>query len=234
MNEIYIWHHLGLGDHVTCNAIVRNYCKKYDKVNLFVKDRNLKNVQYMFRDLNNLEFIHGKGDQDEFVRYYLDLHRFINLLMLRFDNAEIQQSGLNFDELFYKKANIPFNRKFEDCYIPRNEEKEDEVCKIMNPSGEPYVFIHQDSERGHLMNMDHIKDKSLKVISSDFKLDETKTYLIFDYMKLIEEAQEVHVMESSFKCMIDGYIKEKENMFFHKYMRPGVSAIGRNYWNIIN
>lgn len=37
MKEIYIWHHLGLGDHFHCNALVRNIAKDYDKVFLFVK-----------------------------------------------------------------------------------------------------------------------------------------------------------------------------------------------------
>ena len=119
-------------------------------------------------------------------------------------------------------------KKFEDFYVKRDEKIENEVCAILNPMNTPYAFIHQDTTRGYIMNLDYIKDKNLKII------EPLNDHLIFHHMKLIEEAQEVHVMESAFKCMIDGYIKQKENMFFHKYMREGVSAVGRAYWNIIN
>jgi hypothetical protein len=187
----------------------------------------------MFRDLDNVKFISGKGGEDEFVHFYIWTHPEINLLKLGHENLN-RYPELNFDQVFYKVAGIPFEKKFEDFYVKRDEKIENEVCAILNPMNIPYVFIHQDTTRGFTMNMDYIKDKDLKIIESNFKFDGSKDYLVFHYMKLIEEAQEVHVMESAFKCMIDGYIKQKDNMFFHKYMREGVSAVGRAYWNIIN
>jgi hypothetical protein len=68
MNEIYILHHLGLGDHISCHGIVRYFCEQYKKVYLFVKEHNFENVRFMFNDIKNIEFI--KGD-DEFAQKYL-------------------------------------------------------------------------------------------------------------------------------------------------------------------
>ena len=73
--ELYLYHHLGLGDHIICNSLVRHYCKLYDKIYLFVKSHNYESVKFMYHDLNNIEFIVGNeyfhGD-DIFVKSYLD------------------------------------------------------------------------------------------------------------------------------------------------------------------
>jgi hypothetical protein len=57
MKELYIWHHMGLGDYITCNGIVRFYAKQYNKIYLFVKKRYEENIKYLYRDLSNLELI---------------------------------------------------------------------------------------------------------------------------------------------------------------------------------
>jgi hypothetical protein len=238
MKEIYIWTHLGLGDHIMCNAIIRHYCKIYDLVHVFVKTSNLKNVKYMFRDLRNIDYIDGVGNQDQFVRYFLDLHPGINLLKV--GHEHLIGTKLNFDEAFYQQVGIPFEKRFEDFYVQRDLEKEEELCKLLNPTEEPYIFVHKNiymspngGKDGKEMNMNYIKNKNLKMIDPNNVPLEEKNYLIFHYIKLLENAEEIHVMESSFKNLINFSITNKKNVYLHKYMR-GVTSICRSYWNIIN
>ena len=60
-NEVYIYHHLGLGDHFHCNGVVRflineknNLYKKYEFIDKFdkfennIKIYNLLNLQLIF------------------------------------------------------------------------------------------------------------------------------------------------------------------------------------------
>ena len=52
-DQVYIYHHLGLGDHFHCNGVVRFLCKeKYNKSNvkLFAKKKYLEMIQFMYRD----------------------------------------------------------------------------------------------------------------------------------------------------------------------------------------
>jgi len=230
MKEIFLWTHAGLGDHLICNAIYRHYAKLYDLIHIFVKTRNLANVKYMLRDLSNVDYIHGLGDQDEFVKQYLDIHRFIPLLKI--GHEYLNTTKLNFDKAFYEQVKIPFEKCWEDFYVQRDFAVEEKLCKILNPTGEPYIFVHQDTDRGYPINMDYIKNKNIKIIESNYKFDDIKEYLLFHYIKLIEEAEEVHVMESSFKNMINFCIDNKENVFLHKYAR-GVVSTCKSYWNII-
>ena len=239
MNEIAIWHHLGMGDMVTCNAIVRNYAKKYDKVYLFTKRVCYPSTKFLYRDLKNVELVVGGKNvfDDSWADRWLQWHPAIKLLKIGF-NYLTTHPHLNFDQAFYQQAGIPFQKKFDDFYVERDMNREEELLKRLNPTGEPYVFVHQDKLRDYVMNLDHIKNKELKVIEPTPKYLDKGTYhddidLIFDYMKLIENAEEVHVMESSFKCLIDGFIKDKPNVFYHRYMRDAIT-IGRPYWIILN
>ena len=56
-NIIFIYGHLGLGDQIACNGIIRAYTEKYDKVNVFTKPNNLKNVCRMFSDNSKISII---------------------------------------------------------------------------------------------------------------------------------------------------------------------------------
>ena len=50
--DIYVYHHLGLGDHLDCNAICRALVNehRYKKVNVFAKTHYAKMIQFMYRD----------------------------------------------------------------------------------------------------------------------------------------------------------------------------------------
>ena len=45
---IYIYHHLGLGDHIICNGLVRFLQKKHNQVSLFCYQHNIENVSFMY------------------------------------------------------------------------------------------------------------------------------------------------------------------------------------------
>ena len=58
--KILIYHHLGLGDHFSCNGLVRYLYKKNNKKQSFYlvcKRRYKKMVDFMFRDLKLLKII---------------------------------------------------------------------------------------------------------------------------------------------------------------------------------
>jgi hypothetical protein len=65
-----IYHHLGLGDHISCHGIIRYYCEIEDNVTIFSKKHNYKNIEYMFNDLKNLSILQYNDRQVE--RFILD------------------------------------------------------------------------------------------------------------------------------------------------------------------
>lgn len=239
MSSIILYHHLGLGDHIICHGIVREYCKKYEKVAIFSKPHNYASVSFMFSDLKNLTIL--KGD-DVFAKKFIFLNKF-KLWRFRYNKIKIvgfkflnNKSNLTFEQQFYKIADVDFAKKWENFYIPRNLEKELDFLKKVTPSN-GYVFVHEDNARNYTINREKIGSK-FPIFTPQTKF----TNNIFDYCTIIEKATEIHVIDSSFMFLIDclQYENPEQKIFVHRYARrfrkvedDWTLPILKKNWNII-
>ncbi len=221
----YIYHHLGLGDHIICNGIVRHFCKKYDEVIVFCLSNTFENVNYMYRDVDNLKiFIFDNEYQicdfieDETIKN--------NLMKVGFNDLKYyDENKINFDVAFYDLSGLDYDIRFSEFYIKRDLEEEYRVCKELNPDNQKYIFIHDDPSKGYIIDMNKI-NTNYKVIKNDTR------FLIFNYIKLFEDAEEIHCMQSSIKDLINSY-KLDAKLYFHNYVRGLVSTAhtkGLNEW----
>lgn len=207
---IHIYHHLGLGDHIICNGLVRKIKENHDKVVVFSKTSNYENVSYMFRDDPNI--IIKPFETDELVSEHIQKNNISNsTLKVGFDNLWIGNPK-TFDIGFYNNANIPFECRFSHFKFLRNSEKEKEIIDTLNPNNDPFIFLHEDKKRGFLLDRNKIR-KDLKIIENDLRFN------IFDMLGLIEMSDEVHLMQSSIKDLINSFIIDKPTINYHTYVR---------------
>ncbi len=213
MTKFYIHHHLGLGDHLDCNGMVRFIQKKLDKkVCVFSKSNYYSMIEYMYRDTNDIEVIEISKEDE-----YGDVRRIVaensgEILTVGHGHypgkqAELQQNK-NCWEFFYEQVGIDYDVRYTHFHVQRDEQEEQRVFDKLNPNNEPFIFIHEDAARGFTLDRKHFLDKNLKIIENDV------TENIFHFTKILEEAQEIHCMESSFKTLIDFYCKQ-DNIFYH-------------------
>ena len=57
MKRLFISHHLGLGDHIICNSIYREYANKYNWVYIPVFQNYLLVIRDMLKDVTNITYI---------------------------------------------------------------------------------------------------------------------------------------------------------------------------------
>ncbi len=221
---IYIYHHLGLGDHIICNGLVRFLQKKHNQVSLFCYQHNIENVSFMYSDNENIKLIPVNSDYEckTFIR--VNNLNTNNLYKIGFSELSKYLPSIKFDEAFYKIAGIDFESRFNEFYIPRNRKKELEVYKELNPNDEPYIFLHEDQTRGLHINRSKIPS-NIKIIENNIK------YNIFDLLTVFENAHEIHLMQSSIKDLINSYKMDKPKIFLHNYVRnyaEDLNSIGLN------
>ena len=203
---------MGLGDHFTCNGLVRHYYKQFDKIYLFCYKHFESNIRFMYRDLPNLYTI-GLGSDIEVDEYILKNNLSDQLIKIGFDKSRaLQHQVETFDEGFYLAENLPFSIRFDEYFVERNMDKEMELYKTLNPTDEDFIFVHEDPERGMFLDKSRIR-QDLKIIGND------KKFLIFDYIYLLSKAKEVHVMQSSLKDMINSYSFPNTKCILHNYVR---------------
>ncbi len=216
MSSVYIYHHLGLGDHIIANGMVRTIAKKYDKTFIFCKPHNFKNVSLMYSDLPNLKIIvmDDLGVQS-FITINPDNYYIIagHAPFWRILNSG--HNTLKIDEIFYQLAEVPLENKWKEFFIPRNMEREKEVFKQLGlKDGDEYSFVHDDSSRKIKRELPNTK--IVRPSNPDFSL--------FDYLYTIENAKEIHCINSSFFCLIDCIGIKKDKMFLHEYVRTDLNS----------
>ena len=132
----------------------------------------------------------------------------------------------NFVEAKYKLSNVPLHERWNLCFS-RDKQREDLLYKQMvkNPD---YILVHEDSSQGHHFSADG--DNIIKVLPlEDFN--------IFNWMKIIENAQEIHCVDSSICNLIESqkHLKDK----IKKYIPAKQFAVGwgrttlENNWQIL-
>jgi hypothetical protein len=205
----YIYHHLGLGDHIINNGMVRHFYKEYGAITLFSYNHNVKNVQYMYRDLEKFQVLGVESDAQ--ADYYISNQK-LDCLKIGFGDLSGVMPEFPFDKAFYKLAGLDFSVRFDEFYFERDLGKEKEVLNTLNPTGERYIFVHDDASRGFSIDMNRIETE-YKVIMND------KRFNVFDYITLIENAEEIHFMQSSFKELMCSYKLDKPKLYQHNYVR---------------
>jgi len=223
MKELYIYHHLGLGDHIICNAIVRNYAKENDKIYLFVKPHNLSNVSFMYRDLKNIEYIVG---DDAVAEKYISDNHITNLLKIGFDKLD---PNIRFDRSFYICAGVEFEKRWTDFYVERDMEREKALFNKLGLKENEYLFTNDDHKRGHVIPK-HKYRQDLPVITSEIDCP------LFDLCYIIENAAEIHLMESSIKCLAENLDLKTDKLFYHIFVRsypPNIQLTPKREWTYL-
>lgn len=209
MSELIIYHHLGLGDHIICNGLVRELSKDYDKTFLFCKPQNAESVADMYSDLN-LELIIGNDDT---ARDFIVANP-------EKKYATVGFNGLNniepFDYQFYKLVGLNFEKRWDGFFVPTSK-KEDELYKKLSSIFEVdgfcggYALCHDDDR--YEMDFDKIK---IPLAISVQKLD---GFSLPNWRKVIENAAEVHVIDSSVMFLVDSLPENGQKLFVHRYAR---------------
>lgn len=244
MSTLYIRHHLELGDNLICNSIIRNYSKLYDKINLFVKPSNLYSVKFMYRDLKNIRYIVGDNDH---IQKFINSNNIknINYIIGDYDYSkknvnnndiknfliigfkDFMRMNINFDKYFYIQANLDFEKKWSDFYIERDLISEKKLFNYLNLKEKEYIFVHDDESRGFTINNEQLPN-DITIIKPDINLN----YNFFDYIYIIENAKEVHCIDSSYLNLID-LLQIENDLYLHKNKRTGeLNPILKSNWKI--
>lgn len=200
-SEIIIHHHSGLGDAIICNGIINYLSEKFDKIYLAAHNKISNHLDYLYSENDSVELL-IYDDQKEIYK-----NKKIPVLRIGFE-----KNNKNFNTSFYEQIGLDYEISFDYFYIPTDENKEKNLqnhlikeYKVTNQFG----LIHQVSSYGKV-NL-NIKN----TFNNIFVEKETDIYKnIFLYKKVIENAVEIHCIDSSFLHLVER-VPTSAKLYFH-------------------
>ena len=219
--------HLGLGDLILCNGLIREIKKENDIVFVPVKLHNLSNFKDLFKDNKHIKPLIANTDKEvfDYSNGFFD-----SVIRTGIFCENKNKTYEDFCEQFYFQAKIDYKKRWDSFCYDNDMMKQDNLYNKIVTNNE-YVFVHEDIQRNLLIN----RYFDIK-ISPNHKFAETSEYSIFDYSKILENAKEIHCIDSSFACFAD-HLPDLKNKpkFIHRYVRKhNENPIYKNNWIIIN
>lgn len=218
-SELYLHHHLGLGDHIICNGLVRTLYKKYNKIILPTFPKNAPSVEYMYRDLPNLKINVVNSDIEASKNY-----KKYNFLRVGFENLTQPE----WEKSFYEQLKINYIERYKSFFILRDKEREKRFISKLNLP-KKYAFVSL-SGSGNAHNIS--PETNLPVVTLQEKSDN-----LFDWLPVIFNAAELHTIDTSTFQLIK-QLKLKGKKFFYDVRKIDPTRnpffnLNNNTWNII-
>lgn len=211
---MYIFQHLGLGDHVINNGLIRTIIDPEKEYRMFVFERNMESVRFMYRDIQNLDFIPVNSWKDPDKYFAIKGIVEHDIIRIKYNIG----CGLEFDHYFYESMAVPFTYRWSQFYCERDLDREKALFKSFGIKEKEYVFIHDDSQRGFNIDESHIINKDLPIIRPDPSL----TGNIFDYCYLMNFSAESHFIDSCFRLVYDSFALRGSNIFYHLKLKDDI------------
>lgn len=235
--NIFILHHLGLGDQIMLNGMVRHFLEEHN-VKLLCKYTHKSSVEFMYKDVpkNKLSFefvettdsatiwnIAKKHNEKENYKVLALATYGVSDDAWRFFTNLNGTDFTNWAHGVYIQAGINPMYMYTKFKVDRDPLREQDLFDKYELANKRYIFIHDDKDRNQL-NTRHRTDLEIfrphsQLIDSKgvfFKCDDSN---IFDFIKILESAEEVHCMNSSYNWMIELMkINDKSKNYFHTWL----------------
>lgn len=211
-----IHHHLGLGDHIICNGLVRTLASN-GPIELFCRSSNFYNVELMYSDNPNIVIVIADSDdmaidiaknRSDYVAFGVCLNSTYS--SSQWDKVFYDQAGVDF---IHSWASFGYNKSPNQNIVPND----------------PYAFIcNKGSDDTNRLDYSKI-DSNLLHVHSD-------SGGFFDNIDLIENATEIHCINSAYIHLVDRMnIPITTKLFYHKFyaMKEFSDFTLRKNWTFI-
>lgn len=212
--KAFVYHHLGLGDHMWCNGAVRYLATCYDETTVVVKRNNEAVVRSMYLDDPSIKLfvINDDADLYPFIirREFLESQGY-KVYSCGFHVTHKQPNIYDFPYSFYDDMELSREIRTNYFYLAPYEESFELYKEIQ----QDYILIHQKSSQKtiDLYNMLQKQNPNtliLDINNNHYTKDHKYYYLaesvvnkpMLYYKELAENAKEIHCLESSFYCFV--------------------------------
>ena len=222
--------HLGLGDMITCNGLVRHIAEGGRLVLVVCKRVYVESVGYMYSDSPNIHVLAVEDDRSISPAFGADpavlssfVHAGFQVVAVGLHRGYLPV-GSGFADAFYDQAGVPRQFRYTKAHAPRDPGVEG---RFNRPGC--YRFVHDDPARGFRLALRRQPTDAHPGVPDG----RPGSSNIFSFVGLMENAAELDTIDSSFAHLADlldicpgrrrlhAYSKTPDDRCQDLYLRPG-------------
>jgi len=199
-----IYFHQGWTDIINCLSLLNYYSEKYIQIYLVIRSDSKELVDFYTNNIKNLTVFYEdiSTTNSNAIQFVINKYPNLNLQNSDFiaigghDHCRKDEYNNKFEHIdgcfvkgFYESYNIPYIIRVNYFIVTRDYELEDKIYNnFINLYGSNYILYHEVIE-------DYNKDIPIVNLNG-------KTNIFFDYIKILENAIEIHLLDSVWAVLI--------------------------------
>jgi hypothetical protein len=222
---------MSLGDAFVSSGIANYYADRCIELHYPTLPKYYETLNTLFQDHPNIKVIPIDGPEHE--TQYIKNNQLARILRIASEIHFIKNYDIvpMWDVQLYSSYGIEFSLRYSNFRLPKHIEGSEELYQELS-QGEPYALVHRytnDHPSGIPINIPNLRLKQNLSPIKIIEIEEGMTNNMMQYTKLIQNAQEIHVVPSSFHCLVDS-IDTKATLYFHD-VREKTSMSINSPWN---
>ena len=230
---------MSLGDSFVTTGIANYYGDRCIKLHYPAKPQYFKTLKTLFQDHPSITVIPIDGIDME--NEYVSHNRLSRIMRTGFEVHNINNFKIvpMWDMQLYANYGLSFDLRYTNFRLPKHIEGSEKLYQDLSQD-EPYILVHRytgDSAEGIPINVPQFREINKLAPIKIIEIQEGITDNMMQYVKLIQNAQEIHVVPSSFHCLVDG-VDTSAKLFFHDVREKTSMFINQSWnkkqWTVVN
>lgn len=225
-NVVLLEPHFGLGDNLICIGLIRTIASQNPKVRYYLAclPSYFHSITWIYQDVANIFPVAiTRGREARQLAGFLNAtHQTIGIY-----NIDIKR----FDACFYEQYRLPFDYRWTKSAVPPGP-KSEELFDKLNPTGEPYILVCKTESGNAVFDLKINNPLGHKIIEVG-----PATNNIYDWSKLVENASEIHSIDTAFFHFVENVLCGRNNkaLYYHLAKKKLKSDFTRRLpWQLVD
>jgi len=224
---------VGLGDSFVQSGMINHYADRCHELHLPARPSFYKTIKTLYQDHPSIKVV-ALDPVEELHAQYAKAHGLSRLLAIPLAQSNIKNYQIipMWDIQHYSNYELSFELRYSNFRLPKHIEGSEELYQSLS-LGRPYILVHRytgDNPDGIPINIQGFRGSvGLREDINIIEIKEGITDDMMQFTKLIQCAEEIHCVPSSFHCLVDS-IQTDAKLYFHD-IREKTSMAVNTPWN---
>ena len=231
-DKLFFMGQLSLGDNFLLSGMVHYYADRCQELHVPVWPHFYETIDTLYQDHPHIHVV-GLNPLDQGENQYVEQHRLSRILRTNLTHCRIKNFELTpmWDLQLYAMHELSYELRYKNFRLPGYVEKAEELYQTLS-GGEPYIIVHRrtsEHPNGIPFNLNEFREYNNLPDIKIIEIEPGLTNNMMQYVKLIQCAEEIHCVPSSFHCLVDS-MNTNAKLYFHD-LREKTAMLVNSKWN---